>query len=305
MEEIIKFGLEATQWMQGAFPQLAGFSQFMSTLGREEFYLALMPLVYWCINKTAGKHLAYIFLFSNGLNNLVKHGMRGPRPYWIDSTLSLSSEPTYGIPSNHMQSATVIYLFLASWMKRSWVWLLAILIVISMGISRIYLGVHFVHDVIVGFLLGVLVLGGLYIWLERGEPKLQKRILGFRLMVMILIPLVIAAIYIGILALIGTPDETVSWAAFIPEAERESLEVMVTAVAALLGIGVGLVFESSRVRFQVKGEFWKRFFRYLVGMIGAVAIWAGLKVIFPEDPLWLGLPLRFVRYTLLTLWVAY
>ncbi len=305
MAEIINFGLEATQWLQGTFPQLAGFFRFMSTLGREEFYLALMPLIYWCINKTVGKHLAYIFLFSNGLNNLVKHGVRGPRPYWIDRSLRLSSEPTYGIPSNHMQSATVIYLFLASRIKRSWVWLLAILITLTIGISRIYLGVHFVHDVVVGFLLGLLVLIGMFVWQERWEPRFQKRILGFRLMIMVVIPIVITAIYVGIVALIDTPNETVSWAAFIPEAERESIEVMVTAVAALLGIGVGFIFESSRVRFLAKGEFWKRFFRYLVGMIGAVAIWGGLKAIFPEDPLWLGLPLRFVRYTLLTLWVAY
>ena len=57
MEEIINFGLEATQWLQGIFPQLEGFFQLLSTLGRENFYLAMMPLIYWCINKTVGKHL--------------------------------------------------------------------------------------------------------------------------------------------------------------------------------------------------------------------------------------------------------
>lgn len=305
MEEIINFGLEATQWLQGTFPQFEGFFQFMSTLGREEFYLAMMPLIYWCINKTTGKHLAYIFLLSNALNNVFKHGLRGPRPYWIDSSLSLSSEPTYGVPSNHTQSATVMYLFLASSIKRSWAWLLAILIVLAMGISRIYLGVHFVHDVIAGLLLGLLILLGMFIWKSRWEQRFQKRILGFRLMIMTAIPVAITAVYIVVVALIGTPNEAVSWSEIIPEAEQESLEVMVTAVAALFGIGVGLIFESSRVRFLVKGEFWKRFFRYLLGMIVAVAIWGGLKTIFPEDPVWLGLPLRFVRYALLTLWVSY
>jgi len=177
--------------------------------------------------------------------------------------------------------------------------------VIVMGISRIYLGMHFVHDVIAGFLLGLLILISLFVWQTRWEPKFQKRILGFRLLIMVMIPIVLAAIYMGVLFFIGAPDETVSWAAFIPKAELESIKTMTTAVSTLLGIGIGLTFESSRVRFRVEGEFWKRFFRYVVGMIGAVAIWGGLKTVFPEDPLWLALPLRFVRYTLLTLWVAY
>ena len=236
---------------------------------------------------------------------MLKHGLRGPRPYWIDSSISLSTEPTYGIPSNHMQSATVIYLFLASQIRRSWVWLLAILFVLAMGVSRIYLGVHFVHDVVAGFLLGLLVLIGMWIWRGRWEQRFNKRILGFRLMIMVMVPMMIAIVYSGILFFIGEPNEAVSWAEFIPAAERESVEVMVTAVAALLGLGVGIIFEGSRVRFRVEGAFWKRFFRYVLGMIGAVAIWGGLRAVFPEDPTWLALPLRFIRYALLTSWVAY
>ena len=305
MEEIINFGLEASRWLQGTFPQLEGFLQFLSTLGREEFYLAMMPLIYWCVNKSVGKHLAYLFLFSNAFNNVLKHGLRGPRPYWLDSSISLSTEPTYGIPSNHMQSATVIYLYLASQIRKGWVWLLAILFVFLMGVSRIFLGVHFVHDVIMGFLLGLIVLITLWIWQSRWESRFNKRILGFRLLIMIIIPVAIAIIYSGMVLLIGEPNEAVAWAEIIPEAEEESIEVMVTAVSALLGLGVGIVFEGSRVRFRVEGEFWKRFFRYVVGMIGAVAIWGGLRAVFPTDPIWLGLPLRFVRYALLTSWVAF
>ena len=44
---------------------------------------------------------------------------------------------------------------------------------------------------------------------------------------------------------------------------------------------------------------------FLLGMAVAVAIWAGLGQVFPDDPLWLALPLRLLRYALLTLWVTY
>jgi len=49
----------------------------------------------------------------------------------------------------------------------------------------------------------------------------------------------------------------------------------------------------------------KRFARYLVGIVGVIALYLGLKMIFPEEPLALGYLLRFVRYTLIGLWVTY
>jgi len=42
-----------------------------------------------------------------------------------------------------------------------------------------------------------------------------------------------------------------------------------------------------------------------LGIVVAGAIWAGLGQVFPDNPLWLALPLRLLRYTLLTLWVTY
>ncbi|MCA9921410.1 MAG: phosphatase PAP2 family protein [Anaerolineales bacterium] len=305
MDVIINFGLEATQWLQMTFPQLEAFFRFVSTLGTEEFYLAFLPFIYWCLHKTAGKHYAYIFLFSNSINNLFKHGLRGPRPFWLDAAIGLDSESTYGVPSNHIQSATVTYFFLASWIKRRWAWVLAVLMVLAMGISRVYLGVHFVHDVVVGFVLGLLVLLGYFIWQRRLLAPFHKRILGFRLMVVFIIPILLALIYSGMLFLIGTPNQTVPWADLLPSAEKESIESMTTAVSALFGLGIGVTLESSRIRFRVQGPVWKRFFRYLIGMIVTLGIWAGLGNLFPDDPLWLAVPLRFFRYTLLTLWVAY
>lgn len=305
MEPIFNFGLQATQWLQTTFPQLQGFFEFVTSLGTSEYYLALMPLIYWCIHKGVGKKYAYIFIFSYGLNGFFKHGFRGPRPFWLDDSLGLDKEISYGMPSHHMQGAAITYFYLAAQIKRRWVWLPAIFLVLSMGISRVYLGVHFVHDVIAGLVIALLILFGYFIWKRRWEPKFQKRILGFRLMVMFLIPVVVALIYVGVLLLLGRPDETVSWASFIPAAEIQSIEDMTTAVSILLGMGIGLTLESSRVRFRSDGPLWSRFFRYLVGIIGAVAIWYGLGSIFPDEPLWLAIPLRVVRYVLLGLWITY
>jgi hypothetical protein len=52
----------------------------------------------------------------------------------------------------------------------------------------------------------------------------------------------------------------------------------------------------------VAGPFWQRVLRYVLGIVGVLAIWMGLRVIFPEEPLMLGLALRMVRYGLAMLW---
>lgn len=305
MDPLYQFGLDATHWLQSTLPQLEGFFQFISTLGLEEFYLAMLPLIYWSVHKEMGRALAYVFLLGNVLNTMLKHAFREPRPFWLDPTLERFTDFGYGIPSGHSQFTATIYLFIAAWVRRRWVWFLAILMVILMPISRIYLGSHFVQDVVAGLLLGVLVLVGYLIWQRRYMARFEKRILGQRLLTAVAIPVALTAVYLIIRLLIGQPNTNVSWASYLPVAELESIEGMVTAVASLLGAGVGLVLERSRVRFLVDGPIWQRAVRYLLGIVVAGAIWAGLGQLFPDDPLWLALPLRLLRYALLTLWVTY
>jgi membrane-associated phospholipid phosphatase len=305
MDAILQFGLDASRWLQTTLPQLESFFQFISTLGIEEFYLALLPLVYWSVHKEAGRTFAYVFLLTNVFNPLLKHGFRSPRPFWLDPTLEKAFESSYGVPSGHVQGATITYLFFASWLRRRWAWLLAVVMIVLMTVSRVYLGVHFVHDVLAGFGISVLVFIGYLVWQRRYMAGFNKRILGQRLMTVIVIPILFTAVYIIMRLIIGEPDTTVEWAAFIPDAELSGVESFVTAVASLLGAGIGLVLEKSRVRFLVDGPLWQRIVRYLLGLIVAVVIWAGLGQIFPDEPLWLALPLRLLRYALLTLWVTY
>ena len=304
MDALYEFGLEVTRWLQLQFPQLTTPMLIVSTLGIFEFYLALVPLLYWCVHKQFGKEVAYLLAITNVLNVTAKHWLRQPRPLWLDEAIALDSETSYGAPSGHVQTATVIYLLTAIRLKRRLVWILAGLGIFLMALSRVYLGVHFWQDALAGFLLGVLVLGGYFVWRERFHDAFANRLLGQRVLTVIALPLLGALLY-GIGLLVIGPLPEVRWTESAQVAERVSIEEVFTAVGILLGLGIGFILEASRVHFIVDGNLAKRSIRYVVGIIGTLILWRGLALIFPNDPLWLALPLRLFRYWLAGMWVAY
>ncbi len=305
MENLYEISLEFTRWLQENYPQLEGFFQTISNLGREEVYLAVLPLIYWCINKRAGKLLGYTLFSAMAINTTLKHALRMPRPFWIDPQVGLEQTAGYGLPSGHTQYATTLYLLIASLVGGVWVWLAAGFMVFLMALSRVYLGAHFIQDVIGGFLVGLLLLTIVLIWERRYAAQFNKRILGRRMLGAIVIVLFLTAVYMILQFIIGQPDLSAPWAAHIPEAELASKTEMATAIGALLGFSIGILMESSRIRFRADGPIGKRAARYLIGIIITIIIWRGLGLIFPRDPLAIAIPLRLLRYFLLTLWAAY
>src|SRR5258705_1603007 len=87
------------------------------------------------------------------LNRILKYVLQRPRPHFDDPLLSLSS---YSFPSGHTMTATVVYGVLAvyffattqDWRRRVVIVLVASLLILLVGFSRIYLGVHYLSDVL-------------------------------------------------------------------------------------------------------------------------------------------------------------
>lgn len=305
MEELYQLSIALATWLQEEYPQLLGIMSIISALGSEEFYLIFIPAIYWSVDKRLGRQLGYIFLLSGLVNNILKNTLRQPRPFWLEPGLQLSEGEGYGIPSGHVQNTTAVIILLAAQLRRGWSWLLVLLFIVLMGMSRFYLGVHFPQDIAVGFILGLLILAGFLLWQTFFFARFNKQILGRRLLLLVLIPTVLAAIYIGLLLLLGPTDTDVPWASYIPAADLNGHEDVVATVAGLLGFGIGILLEGSRVRFRSDGSVSQRVARYVLGIVVAVGIWAGLRALFPAEPMWVALPFRFVRYLILLLWVTY
>ena len=95
-----------------------------------------------------------------GLNTLLKHAFRRARPLFDDPLLVLT---TYSFPSGHAMAVTVLYGLLAVYAvrhlsqrrSRMLVASVAGVLIVLVGFSRLYLGVHYLSDVLGGIAAGV------------------------------------------------------------------------------------------------------------------------------------------------------
>ena len=121
-------------------------------LGYPTFITFFLPLLYWLWNRDAATRLMVIVMLTSLLNAFLKDYWMNPRP---DLVFRLDAEvaESFGMPSGHAQVSGVLWLWLAYEVRRTWMWILSSIIVAMICLSRIYLGVHDVEDIIVGLAL--------------------------------------------------------------------------------------------------------------------------------------------------------
>jgi undecaprenyl-diphosphatase len=94
------------------------------------------------------------------LNVLMKYAFQRARPSFDHPLLTLS---TYSFPSGHVAAATLFYGVIAAmlaaqtttWRRRVLVALLALAMVTTVAVTRMYLGVHYLSDVLAAFAEGL------------------------------------------------------------------------------------------------------------------------------------------------------
>jgi len=288
LQSLVPWGTEAIVWVQSlSNPWLDAIFKFLSFLGQEDFYLLLLPFVYWCLNRQIGIGLGYLSLSSVWANDVVKYLFRIPRP--ADPRLRIPlPETSPSFPSGHAQNAITNWGYLAVRFRNRIFWVVAVLLMLGIGLSRIVLGVHFPQDVIGGWLIGLILLL-IFAW---AEPRVRRWIGGQRTVVQL-------ALAVGVPVLL----------IFLHPADNAGLypaEGAITPMSALVGMGVGVIMERRWVRFRVDGEWWRRGLRFLVGVVMVGIVYAGPKLFLPDQMAYgLEAAIRFVRMVLLGWVVAF
>jgi undecaprenyl-diphosphatase len=155
MDKVISMRTPArTVWVRG-----------ITNLGSAPAYFILVPVSALILFLRGRKwnlaiEASIILLSSSFLNTGLKNIYSRPRPM---NDLHLVAVDSYSYPSGHAMSAIVFYGFLIylSWrlIKNTWIRIMLtlfnLILILGIGISRTYLGVHYPSDVLAGWSAGL------------------------------------------------------------------------------------------------------------------------------------------------------
>lgn len=182
LELLTPFEGEFLLWVQNCLRQdwLNPLVEWFTTLGNQGlgFILLCLALALFPKTRRAGCYglLAMLFglIFTNGL---LKHLVARPRP-WVTFPailpLVVELDPN-SFPSGHTTAAFACCMTLWRYAPRGWMKGLCVAVAALMGMSRLYVGVHYPSDVLTGVAVGCLCALGAWAVERYGIPYLKER----------------------------------------------------------------------------------------------------------------------------------
>lgn len=173
-------------WIHDLIPTswfLTSFFEIITKLGSASFLLILVIIVtffYLFSGKFNKAHMVLVASISAALTNtIIKHIVKRPRP---DLFPALGNADGFSMPSAHAMVSLSILGLLAYFYcetrpeKKKLVYTICGIFLFLIGFSRIYLGVHWLTDVIVGWGIGALILYVMIWWHHHGGISRTMRI---------------------------------------------------------------------------------------------------------------------------------
>jgi len=254
-----------------ANPVLDWFFIAVTFLGNEDFYIAVLPVIYWCVDKKFGIRLAIVFLASVYINSLLKDIFATTRPDPADvRVLYGKSGGGYAFPSGHSQGSVTFWGVIAWEVKKAWFWALAVFLMIAVGISRLYLGVHWPIDVAGGWLIGAIILGVYFLYDAKVDHS-RSFLNMWGLIILVLI--------IGVVLFLIHPAGHI--------------------VGVFVGMTIGYLLEEKLVDFDPRSVWWYQVLKVVVGLAVVFALRIFIKKLLPEGDIF-----DAIRYLIIGFWIA-
>ena len=277
---------ELMAWLQQFMnPFMVTLATILTYFGEELLIVAIFAFVYYCLDKEAGSFMGMTMMFANTGNAMVKNMFLRYRPYMVhpeveclkpvDSSADIYNVNAqgYSFPSGHAQSSVSYTIAAAYWFKKHIFTILAIVIPLLVGFSRVALGVHYPTDVLAGWALGLVCFAVSTLLYK----KIKKRWVIYLILTVLCLP--------G-LFYCRTSD-------------------YFSSSGMLIGFFIGDLIERKYVRFKNT----RKWYRILLRMAGAFVLFFGLNTVlklpftseFLHGGSFLSGIVRSVRYCLILL----
>lgn len=260
-------------------PVLDWTMRIITEVGDQYFFILLGAILYWTVDKKFAFKLMVSYLGSAFINGGLKALTNKPRPYQEGARAILQETTGSSMPSGHAQASGALAINLWNeYYYAKWVRVLMVAMIILVPLSRMYLGQHYLEDVLVGLVLG-LILGSTFMFLL-GVGNFDRE---------------------HIRALYPIPILVILMVFF----HQEPLFV---AGGAYIGLAVGYYIEKLYVKYKVAAPLKTQIIKVIFGLAMAFILKEGLKFVLPYglfDVDSIGyLILDFIRYLLIGLWAS-
>ena len=313
MEQIWFWELHIIQQLQQIPDAFIVFFRVITSLVSENFYMVLMPIFFWCIDMSIGYRFTLILILGNWSNTFFKMLLHLPRPFWLSSNIKAHAiETSFGLPSGHSTNASSIWLFLAKQYKhKKGLVVLFVAIMLLIMISRLFLGMHFISDVVSGFLLGVILLV-IFFWVDK---KYATKIDAFSLSQKIILSILATMFFIGIGFLpiwtntFTLPTEWIeksiqATGGVAPDPFNPKSIVTLGGVLFSMNIGYALL-KQTKHPMNTDGTIIQHIIRIVIGLAGVMVLRIGIKALYPPVEGTLLYIFDFLRYAIIAFWIAY
>lgn len=225
----------------------------VSFFGETAIVILALFIIYWCVDRRLGEYMLFCVFCASGISFTLKNIVKRPRPIYSEANLNgdirhvkvhnllvnTDFKPTsFSFPSGHVTNGGTLYMGIASFLRKKWITVLTTCFTLFLAISRVYLGVHYPTDTLVGFLIALIVTWGL------GTLFIKFHKYRFVMAGIVTLILAILSIFYG--------D---------------------TKIFGLVGAGIGYCvcapIEAKYVKFENTKVWWKAVLRFFVGLLCA------------------------------------
>lgn len=263
-------------------PILDTVFQFITAFAEQIVMMVVISYLFWCTERSFGFKFILTTMSGFSVNGFLKNIFRVERPfvkYEGIKAIRTQTATGYSFPSGHTQTATMVYGPFGI-KKRGIILVLSAIFIFLIGVSRVYLGVHTVYDVLGGLIVGIIwsiFSYKLYDYLEKKNNPLY--------FLVYLIPAIISLLTVNL----KFPGDTF------------------TLAGSTIGAVVGVVFENKYVRFEPKAIPKIQVLKMAIGLIVALVIQSIFKQIdkalIINHPYFSNLA-GLIGYTLIGLWIT-
>jgi membrane-associated phospholipid phosphatase len=266
--------LSILQWIQQfKHPTLDSFFTVVTMSAEETFFIIMAAIGLWSFNKHLAQRVGFAFITSTVFNPFLKSVFAIERPIGQEAieSLRVHTAEGYSFPSGHTQGAASFWFGLLWALRKHWVSVIAITMILLVAFSRLYLGVHWPVDVFAGVVFGifwVLVVHWLFNFAETHNR--------LSLLWVLVLPF------------------------FIPYFLYPENKPLIVSLGSSIGVLSGILIERKFIGYSVSGLWWQHLLKFVLGVIVLIGLKVVLKLVLVFPAQYADL----VRYGAIGFWLT-